>query len=216
MKIIITESQCMSLVKQQSLNLKGKTVTEEIRNKTEFGRGKEHVVYDFEKDPTKVIKTGWNVKSGYRYDPNSEKIFAGVNQDHIKMFIKYPNLFPKVYKHNEKYAVIEKMNTDRVVAEQAQLYQLLKSFELNDLYYMKEHDTISSLYWNVTKRSGFMKKIINRMERTHEDVSLLVKYLELFKVINGTLKRAVKSFGLDIGQHNMGYDPEGNLKLFDY
>ena len=35
-----------------------------VTNKEMLGKGKDHVVYDYKSDPTKVIKSAWGVNKG--------------------------------------------------------------------------------------------------------------------------------------------------------
>ena len=61
--------------------------------KEKIGSGKEHVVYDYKADPTKIIKSAWGVDKGqYKYGADSNRHLVDMNTDHIEIFLKYPNL----------------------------------------------------------------------------------------------------------------------------
>jgi hypothetical protein len=71
-----------------------------------YGEGSVHYVYNYDKD--KVIK--FNQNQG---EPIS---------DHIKIFDKYPDIFPKVYDIGEDYVILEKLDDDK-----STIVRLLKS-----------------------------------------------------------------------------------------
>lgn len=191
------------------------TIVEELRKKTKIGQGKDHVVYDFEHDPTKVIKVAWGTDSGgNRYDTNTKKTIVDFDPNHIKMFKKYPNLFAKVYKETNRYAIIEKLDVKSVREDEKELFNQISPYNFYDLQYMKEHNAINTLYWNITNRKGFLVSLIKKLEKNSEDLTLLNKYINLFKEINKTLKRIVRS--VDVGSYNLGYDKDKNLKLLDF
>jgi|APGre2960657423_1045063.scaffolds.fasta_scaffold02667_5 hypothetical protein len=186
-----------------------------VTNKEMLGKGKDHVVYDYKSDPTKVIKSAWGVNKGeYKYGDKSNQHIVDMNPDHIEVILKYPNLFPKVFKYNKRYAVIEKLDTSRVIQDQKELYNQLTKYD--DVFRnVVESDFISGLYWTVTKVSGFIPKIIRKMKSAGEDLTLLGKYVSLFKKLKTTVARS-SYYGVDVTVHNLGYDNEGNLKLLDF
>ena len=101
-----------------------------VTNKEMLGKGKDHVVYDYKSDPTKVIKSAWGVDKGqYKYGAESNRHLVDLNSDHIEIFLKYPNLFPKVYKYNNRYAIIEKLDTSKVYQDQKDLYEQLIQYD---------------------------------------------------------------------------------------
>jgi len=184
-------------------------------NKERIGSGKEHVVYDYKADPTKIIKSAWGVDKGqYKYGADSNQHLVNMNSDHIEIFIKYPNLFPKVFKYNQRYAVIEKLDTIRVIQDQKDLYNQLTKYD--DVFRnVVESDFISGLYWTITKVSGFLPKVVRKMRKAGEDLSLLERYVTLFKKLKTTVARS-SYYGVDVTANNLGYDNEGNLKLIDF
>lgn len=191
------------------------SINEDLRLKEPIGMGKDHQVFDYEADPTKVIKVAWGAKDGEnRFDPNAEKIQTNLDPNHIRIFTKYPNIFPKVFKATDRYAIIEKLNPAPVLDDEKKIFQQLSKYNFSTLRYMKEYDAVSSLYWNITNRSGFLISMLKKLTSAGEDLTILNKYLTLFKQINSTLKRAVGN--VDVGTNNMGYDQQGNVKLLDF
>ena len=188
-----------------------------IRNKKLLGRGKEHIVYEFEKSPNKVIKQLWDVEQGYRYDPNAVVVASGFDSRHTDMFLKYPELFATVYKVTNKYAIIERLNTDDVEKDEKYLYEQVKDFNYWEFQYTKDYSFLSQLYFSIMRDSRFASKILNNLEKNGYDTYLMDKYITFFKKINKTLKKDRSLHkGLDIGSHNLGYDINGNIKLLDY
>jgi hypothetical protein len=53
------------------------------------------------------------------------------------------------------------------------------------------------------------------MKSAGEDLTLLGKYVSLFKKLKTTVARS-SYYGVDVTVHNLGYDNEGNLKLLDF
>jgi len=186
-----------------------------VTNKEMLGKGKDHVVYDYKSDPTKVIKSAWGVNKGeYKYSDKSNQHIVDMNPDHIEVILKYPNLFPKVFKYNQRYAVIEKLDTSRVFQDQKELYNQLTKYD--DVFRnVVESDFISGLYWTVTKVSGFLPKVVRKMRKADEDLTLLERYVTLFKKLKTTVARS-SYYGVDVTVHNLGYDSVGNLKLLDF
>jgi hypothetical protein len=192
-----------SLIKQ----LLRESLEEEIRHKTKLGGGKDHNVYDFEKDPTKVIKISrYAQEYGDTLDPK-----------HIQTFLKYPILFPKVYKYNDRYAVIEKLDTNQTKNDEEELFNIFSKYGFNDLQYMTKNSTTSDVYWQSMNRAGLFNKIYKTVSSDEtlnpEEKSLVMRYLDFFLLIKTTF-RGNKS--LDMHSFNIGYDFEGNLKLLDF
>ena len=197
-------------------NLTKDNIHEIVTTKKEkIGSGKDHVVYDYKADPTKIIKSAWGVDKGqYKYGAESNRHLVDMNSDHIEIFLKYPNLFPKVYRHNNRYAIIEKLDTSKVFQDQKDLYNQLIQYD--DVFKnVVENDFISGLYYTVTKVSGFLPKVVRKMRKAGEDLTLLEKYVTLFKKVKNTVGRS-SYYGLDVTAYNLGYDNEGNLKLLDF
>ena len=81
------------------------SILKEITFKEPIGQGSEHIIYPYSKDPNKVIKT---------FDPDEKE---SINKDQITTFQKHPDIFPIVYKVTDKYAILEKLNTKKVIDE---------------------------------------------------------------------------------------------------
>ena len=120
----------------------------------------------------------------------------------------------KVFKYNKRYAVIEKLDTSRVIQDQKDLYNQLTKYD--DVFRnVVESDFISGLYWTVTKVSGFLPKVVRKMRKAGEDLTLLERYVTLFKKLKTTVARS-SYYGVDVTVNNLGYDSMGNLKLLDF
>lgn len=191
-------------------------VNEEIRQKPMLGKGKEHHVFDFEKDPTKVIKVAWDTENGNRYDSSSKRIITDLDPEHIDMFVKFPDVFAKVFKRTKRYTIIEKLDTKRPKLEEKQLFDLVDKYKFPYLEYIHDNDAINVLYWQITHRTGLLTKMIKKMTTNNEDLTLFNFYVDFFKKINGGLKKYFTRKGIDVGSYNIGYDKDGNLKLLDF
>ena len=80
-------------------------ILKEITFKEPIGQGSEHIIYPYSKDPNKVIKT---------FDPDERE---SIDKDQITTFQKHPDIFPIVYKVTDKYAILDKLNTKKVIDE---------------------------------------------------------------------------------------------------
>jgi hypothetical protein len=180
---------------------------EEIRKKTKIGGGKDHNVYDFEKNPNKVIKVSRHgEEDGEKMDP-----------EHIKTFIKYPMLFPKVYKNNPNYAIIEKLNTVKPREEQELIFNIFSKYNFPDLEYMNKNSALNDIYWQSMNRAGLFNKIYKTVSSdetlTPEERELAMRYLDFFLLIKSTIRNYKR---VDMHSFNIGYDSNNELKLLDF
>jgi hypothetical protein len=189
-----------------------------IRKKKLLGKGKQHIVYEFEKNPDKVIKQVWDVEEGInRYNPNANIVVTNIDKEYMDFFIKYPDIFAKVYKVTKKYAIIEKLNTKKVLDDEYYLYNQIKDFDYWEFQYTTESDFISQLYFSITREKRFSNVILGDLIKRGDDIYLIDKYITFFNKINKTLLKKIDlRFRLDIGSHNIGYDKNGDLKLLDF
>ena len=187
-----------------------------IRHKTEIGHGKEHRIFDYEKDPTKVMKVAWGTENGENpYDPNTKKVVVDLDPEHIDAFIKFPDIFAKVFKRTKRYTIIEKLETKKPKQDEKELFNLISKYNFSDFRFMTENSAINDFYWQITNRSGLLNRMIKKMV-ANEDLTLFNLYVDLFRKINSGLKKHIKYKGIDVGSYNLGYDKEGNLKLLDF
>jgi hypothetical protein len=68
---------------------------------SEYGEGGQHKIYDYDKD--KVIKFNYSGE--------------GEIGDNLKIFTKYPDVFPKVYNMGYDYAILEKLDDRKAASE---------------------------------------------------------------------------------------------------
>ena len=196
--------------------LKEEIIKEELKQKQKIGYGKDHVVYDMLSDPSKVIKIAWG-SDGNKYDPNSKLKQIELDPTHIEVFKKYPDLFAKVYKHNDRYAIIEKLNTKSIISDQTEIFNILSKLDIEDLDYFDEHNTIGRLFWLSKNRKGFFNNLL--IEIIKNDLYSKSPKLELYiNFINRILKSKLnkEKSNLDVIANNIGYDKEGRLKLLDF
>ena len=67
-------------------------IQEELKLKSPIGQGKDHIVYNYEGDPSKVVKVAWGSKDGNKYSPNAELEQIDLDSSHIDTFISNPDL----------------------------------------------------------------------------------------------------------------------------
>lgn len=192
---------------------------EEFKTKTPIGKGKEHNVYNYEGDPSKVIKVRFGKEGVNQYDFYSDVETKQLDLDpnHIATFKNNPDLFPEVFKFTNRYAIIDKLNTKPIKAEQAELYKVLESLNMEDLDHMTEHNAINRLYWVMSNRKGFAQKLMKKAFETGVFFAspLLQKYIDFTqRIISSPLGK--KNKNLDVSDVNIGYDGKGGLKLLDF
>ena len=122
----------------------------------------------------------WGTENGENpYDPNTKKVVVDLDPDHIDMFVKYPDIFAKVFKRTSRYTIIEKLNTKKPKEDEKELFNIINKYEFSDLRFMHEHSAINDIYWQITNKSGLLNKMIKKMT------------MDLFKKINSGLKKSV-------------------------
>jgi hypothetical protein len=203
-----------------------------IRKKQELGSGTESTVYDFETQPDKVI-------TSHRYPTwgNAEKSW----DDRMAIMIENPDIFVKVYKYNEEkgYLVIEKVDAKRLVRENEEMNKIFednpeyynnRSFFVGDTWYGDRLEDKDKTFWPIIQKSGIIDFInITRwgiMEGNDQDVKFIMsvfkkesshlynvykKWIDFINLVNSKI-----GLGFDFSFENLGYDKQGNLKLFDF
>ena len=195
-----------------------KLFREAIIKKEPIGKGKDHIVYDFEKQPDKIIKIGYG-SDGYKYQWDGEKKQLPLDPKHIEIFKKYPNLFPQVYKSTNMYSIIEKLDTNKIKFDEKNIFNILDKLNHEDLENMSIHYTFSSLFHElyVDSKNGdyLFSDILSYLSNLKDDEkNLVLKYINFFKRIRKTLMLEIPN--LDISAGNIGYDKNGELKLLDF
>ena len=196
-------------------------IQEELKLKSPIGQGKDHVIYDYEGDPTKVVKVAWgDKKGGNRFSPDADIGQIDLDPSHINTFKSNPDLFAKVHKVTNKYAIIDKLETGDIISnEQRELYSLIEPLidTLEDLDHINENNAINRLYWLMSNRKGFKEDLMRELIASGIFFSspLLQKYIDfLQRIISSPLGESNKS--LDVSDVNIGYDSEGLLKMLDF
>ena len=190
-------------------------ILKEITFKTPIGQGSEHIIYPYSKDPNKVIKT---------FDPDETE---SINKNQITTFQKHPDIFPIVYKVTDKYAVLEKLNTEKAINEleklQTEFFNLKWRSEkkrkysilLDDLMgdnNLEGLDFIGLLYYLFQNTSSSsLKKELNTLLSLTQNPDLLKKWIDFLIKVSSIIGKTK----LDIHTEQFGYDPKGNIKLLD-
>ena len=196
-------------------------IQEELKLKSPIGQGKDHIVYNHEGDPSKVVKVAWgDKKGGSRFSPDAEIGQIDLDSSHIDTFMSNPDLFAKVHKVTSKYAILDKLETGDIISnEQRELYSLIEPLidTLEDLDHINENNAINRLYWLMSNREGFKEDLMRELITSgiFFFLPLLQKYIDfLQRIISSPLGESNKS--LDVSDVNIGYDSEGLLKMLDF
>jgi hypothetical protein len=179
---------------------------------SDYGEGSIHIVYNYGKD--KVIK--FNQNQG---EPIS---------DHIKIFDKYPDIFPKVYDIGEDYVILEKLDDNKAFREAHEINEILfynnPSLDDDD----KSHNPyIAELSKDRGRYIGLITTIIyNNLEDNQLKLELKKElpknlYTSLINNWYPLLKKIhdlpwISNLPKDIYNHeNFGYNSKGELKMLD-
>jgi hypothetical protein len=174
------------------------------------GEGGQHIVYQYGKD--KIIKFG----------------HYGKIDKNIKIFDKYPDIFPKVYDIEDDYIILEELDSSKSKNE---LYQI-KSKLFNQ---SSEIPPFNPYIANLSQKSRikgpnyYKSSVTELLYNNLEDNELIVQlkkelpnnlYNSLIKNYYPLLKK-IKNLSWDskiekdINDENFGYTLKGNLKLLD-
>lgn len=179
-----------------------------IRHKPKYNYGLEHTIYPA-RNPNMLIKVG----------P------IEVVDKWLPLFEKHPDIFPKIYKtgftvingEKCKYAVVERLNTEKVQAEWDLINDALNEIGENDEDYLE--------YCFDDMAMTFLKSLLN--PEFHNGISTILKqfnikefnrYMKWFNFISkvNKLVTQVKNVdAMDVYDANFGYDSSGNIKCLD-
>lgn len=196
-----------------------------INKKPLMGRGSEANVYDFNKQSDKVIK----YQKGDTFGMSDRSW-----EDNISIMNDNPDIFVKVYKNNPEkhYLILEKVDTKKVVEEVKEMTKIFidqnnkdkKLFYAEDAGWIKP-PTFEGIYKssgiidpiNII-RTGILKgntndiKLILNILRSHSDLFNIFKnWIKFIKLVNSKI-----GLKIDFSFENIGYDKQGNLKMFDF
>ncbi len=191
-----------------------------IRKKEPIGSGTVHNVYDFEKFKDKIIKT----KYGDTVFQNGElkRINTNtLNQNEMKIFQNNPDLFAKVYKVTERYAIIERLDTKKMLSDIQEKVapailktfiehpNMAKEWTSKPPTEMTSQDFDGAGMLNAFRNHNlFIKNVL----KNTSDKEFVLKLIRLITLAYEQIHRHV----IDIHENNLGYDKEGNIKLLDF
>lgn len=196
----------------------------QVRRKEKLGAGSQHNVYNFEKFQDKIIKTRFG---NLIVNPqgNWERISTDkLDLDEMKVFQENPDLFAKVFKVTERYAVIEKLDTDSILKDindkvaEAIVKTFIMDPELAKISTNKKPAELTSQDFdgigmlNAYRNSkAFIKGVLKYTSDQDFVIQLLQLINKAYNTITSPGKRTV-----DIHEKNVGYDKQGKVKLLDF
>tara|TARA_R110000744_G_C19068796_1_gene529870 strand:+ start:37 stop:621 length:585 start_codon:yes stop_codon:yes gene_type:complete len=170
-----------------------------------IGTGGSFNVYSFNKQSNKIIKYG-------KY-PDMEEA-----KEHADMFKKHPDLFPKIYKENKNYIIVEKLKLltpllDNLVSE---ILGNINTPNNTQNKINKQPDKVKYIVSDLRKRN------ISDPNELKEWNSLIKSNPNLYIISNNirnlfTNAKKIDSYLVsDFHSDNIGIDLEGNYKLLDF
>lgn len=184
-----------------------------IQKKGIYGQGAYHNVYPLKNHPDKVVKISQDEKN-WKY-----------TLQQLETFKNHPNLFPKVYKITDKYAVIEKLNDKKAREDikKAFSYLMLLNYEndssLSLVNYMKHNDNFTSGIYDF---KGEHPEKYNKAFKELEDIlvdrnqQVLYTLIRFNEFINKIYDELDNSYVYDIHDYQFAYDSNNNIKLVDF
>lgn len=201
----------------------------QVKPKDRIGFGAFHSVYPNLKFQDKVIKTkhgGLTQDMEGKFHTLPQDNDSKLDLDEIETFQRHPDIFCKVYIVNERYAVLEKLDTKSISEESDQLEEAYIT-----MFYKEGKDFIQQYYTGFTPEDieNFIgrenieqvlyshindKKIMTNLVHYSNDKDLFLRYYYLFKKIK---QANIKSSNgkVDLHKRNIGYNKEGELRLLD-
>ncbi len=164
----------------------------ETRRKVQINTdGAFKIVYDYEKNPDKIVKM-----FPQHLKVSVKKEYQGA--------LKYPDLFAKVYKVNfdKNYIIQQKLDTKKAKDELS---------EFGDHYDMLRSEVLD-YFENVVRDPKETKEVIDEFNKVNPELGKKVKkWLEFTKKVTELNIDKL----IDYNPGNMGYDDKGNLRLLD-
>jgi len=170
-----------------------------IKHKDPIGDGEQGIIYNVGKD--RVVK-----KSRY------EDGFTDDEIEKYKLFNKYPNNFPHVYKLSDTYIVMEKLDLN--FTDAINFYEEEYEMESEETDRWRYDDNWANyIYDNIHhNKLNSIKNLLKQSKQNNINAyNTYLKTIKLAKILNKIFKNEY----IDFHSGNLGLDKNGNLKIFD-
>lgn len=191
----------------------------DIKQKESLGQGAFHTVYPNKLHPDQVIKT----KTPKTVDFEGKQYFVlpNIDKKDIEAMKDNPDLFAKVLKYNERWAILEKLDTESIQRDLDILAQgmikmfinqpkMAKEMGMDNVFDVEVSDIDPSAYLNYYRRDKVFIKAVYRYCKNRDFL------LKLITLIRDAYKRVGDiKHSIDIKYDNIGYDKGKNIKILD-
>ncbi len=171
----------------------------EIKNKDPYAYGTQHNIYKSLNNNDRIFKV---------VNPDFEDV-PEQTYDWIKIFKAHPDLFPKVFRSNDRGAEVEKLD----VAGANKDFTEVESF-LNAKF---GKTSFKELLFDIVENESDYKQRINDYGQylVKEDQKLALIFKKFISLMIKLQPINLPDDSIDIHQGNFGYDKSGKLKMID-
>lgn len=147
---------------------------------------------------------------------------GGLSPDDLrfyKLFNKYPDVFPHVYKLTKDYVVMDKLKEDK------ELFELYKYFadkvewdkdKLKDIEWGELEDPLTAAYYAVRNKGNYRNEfeIIKKYLKSNGEIGYYNTLIKCYKFCD-KVNSIMNGEFIDMHMGNVGLDSQNNLKIFD-
>lgn len=172
----------------------------DIKYKKRIGDGAHGDVYPINSIPNTIVKKS-----------NTPKGFSDDEMTIYSYFNSNPNLFPKIYKINKNFIIMEKLEVNYQSKYFKNIMDVITDYDYSPYL---EKDLVKIIYKNI-KENNFedYENFINKGKEYNNK-----QCIETIQNIKSTLLGIINLFpnkSLDIHESNGGFTKEGYFKMFD-
>lgn len=170
----------------------------------------EHDVYPSLKDNDKVFKI---------VRDETGKTFPKIRMSWVKIFQSHPDIFPIVYKINDKYVSLERLDTSRALSEHQKLNDILKSnkshYNTGMYAYVDIISTLDQMFENNDREAESDLDLLFR-SKGDKNYTMYYRWKRVIKKFMTLIYDYEPNYVSDLNADQFGYSKDGRLKILDF